>query len=94
MAEKNRIYKCLNPVGMQMPVKTVPLAPRLNSLDSKTIHLSICGEPDITIPLEKKLKGDYPNINWTVKKTYGIDPRRMSEEEMKTTDGAILGVCW
>lgn len=94
MAEKERIYKCLNPVGMQMPVKTFSLAPRLDSLDGKTIHLSICGEPDITIPLEKKLKGDYPHINWTVKKTYGIDPRRMSEEEMKTTDGSILGVCW
>ena len=94
MAEKERIYKCLNPVGMQMPVKTFSLAPRLDSLDGKTIHLSICGEPDITIPLEKRLKGDYPHINWTVKKTYGIDPRRMSEEEMKTTDGSILGVCW
>jgi len=94
MAEKERVYKCLNPVGMQMPVKTFPLAPRLDSLDGKTIHLSICGEPDITIPLEKKLKGDHPHINWTVKKTYGIDPRRMSEEEIKTTDGAILGVCW
>ena len=88
------IYKCLNPTGMQMPVKTFPLAPRINSIDGKTIHLNICGEPDITIPLEKKLKGDYPNVNWTIKKTYGIDPRRISEEEMKTTDAAILGVCW
>lgn len=94
MTESNKTYKCLNPTGMQMPVKTFPLAPRLNTLDGKTIHLSICGEPDITIPLEKKLKGDYPSVNWTVKKTYGIDPRRMSEEEMKTTDAAILGVCW
>ena len=65
MAEK--IYKCLNPVGQQMPVKTFPLAPRLDALDGKTIHLSICGEPDITIPLEKKLKGEYTNINWTIK---------------------------
>ena len=94
MAEAEKVYKCLNPVGMQMPVKTSPLAPRLDTLDGKTVHLSICGEPDITIPLEKKLKGDYPNINWTTKKTYGIDPIRLSEEETKTTDGAILGVCW
>ena len=94
MTQINKVYRCLNPTGMQMPVKTFPLAPRLNSIDGKTIHLSICGEPDITIPLEKKLKGDYPNVNWTIKKTYGIDPRRMSEEEMKTTDAAILGVCW
>ena len=94
MAEKDRIYKCLNPTGVQMPVKLFPLAPRLDSLDGKTIHFSICGEPDITIPLEKKLKSDYPNVNWTQKKTYGIIPIQMSDEEMKTTDAVILGVCW
>ena len=93
MAE-DRIYKCLNPVGVQMPVKLFPLAERLDSIDGKTIHLNICGEPDITIPLEKKLKADYSNVNWNIKKTYGIDPRRLSQEEMKTVDAAILGVCW
>lgn len=87
-------YKCLNPTGVQLPVKSFPLAPRLESLDGKTIHLSITGEPDITIPLEKKLKAEYPNVNWTVKKTYGIIPIQMSDEEIKTTDAVILGVCW
>jgi hypothetical protein len=91
MAEK---YKCLNPVGTQEPVDLLPLAPRLEKLDGKRIHLSICGEPDITIPLEKRLKGDYPNVNWTMKKTYGIAPLELSEEERKTTDAVILGVCW
>ena len=94
MAETERTYKGLNPVGTQLPVDTDPLAPRLNSLDGKTVHLSICGEPDITIPLEKRLKSDYPNVNWTLKKGYGTYPIRMSEEERKTTDGVILGVCW
>ena len=94
MAEKGKVYKCLNPVGIQEPVDLSPLAPRLNSIDGKTIHLSICGEPDITIPLEKRLKGDYPDVNWTVKKTYSINPIQLSEEERKTTDGVILGVCW
>lgn len=93
MAEEKR-YRFLNPAGMQMPVKTNPLAPRLDTIEGKTVHLSICGEPDITIPLEKRLKSDYPHVNWTVKKTYGINPVRLTEEEMKTTDAAILGVCW
>ena len=92
MAEKK--YKCLNPVGIQEPVDLLPLAPRLKSLDGKTIHLSICGEPDITIPLEKRLKADYQNVNWTVKKTYNINPIRLTEEERKTTDGVLLGVTW
>ncbi len=94
MAEKDRIYKCLNPVGTQLPIKTFPLAPRLDTLDGKEIYFSITGEPDITIPLEKKLKSDYPNVNWKVKKTYGIDPVQMTEEEMKTADGLIQAICW
>ena len=53
---EDRVYKCLNPVGIQPPVKTYPLAPRLDTLDGKTIHMSICGEADIWVPLEKKLK--------------------------------------
>ena len=87
-------HKFLNPAGIRMSVKTQPLAPRLDTLDGKNIHLCICGEPDITIPLEKKLKNNYPNVNWTVKKTYDITPVRLSDEEMKTTDGVILGVTW
>jgi len=91
MAEKVR---CLNPTGISRTVKTYPLAPRLDKLDGKTICLSICGEPDITIPLEKRLKTDYPSVNWTLKKTYGIDPVKMSDEERKTTDALIQGVAW
>ena len=94
MAEKDKVYKCLNPVGIRAPVDTYPLAPRLNTLNGKTIYFSITGEPDITIALEKKLKMDYPDVNWQIKKTYGIDPLRMSEEEMKTADGLIQAVCW
>ncbi len=90
----DRVYKCLNPVGIQVPVDTIPLAPRLNNLDGKEIYFSITGEPDITIALEKKLKMGYPNVNWKIKKTYGIDPVRISDEEMKTADGLIQAVCW
>ncbi len=88
------IYKCLNPVGTQVPVQTSPLAPRLSDMDGKTIHMSICGEADIWVPLEKKLKAEHPNVNWTVKKRYHIVPLKLSEEERKTTDAVILGVCW
>ncbi len=94
MTGKAKTYKCLNPVGIQEPVDTFPLAPRLDTIDGKTIHFSITGEPDITLPLEKKLKADYPGTNWTMKRTYTTVPTQLSEEEMKTTDGVILGVCW
>jgi len=94
MAEQDKLYKCLNPAGIQEPVQIYPLAPRLDKLDGKTIHLSITGEPDITIPLEKKLKMDYPDVNWTMKKSYMPRPNMLTDEEVKTTDGVILGVCW
>ena len=94
MTEQDKVYKCLNPVGNQPPVGIHPLAQRLDSLDGKEIWFSICGEPDITIALEKQLKMDYPNINWKVKKTYGINPIPLSDEEMKTADGLIQGVSW
>ncbi len=89
-----KIYKCLNPTGVQMPAQQFPLAERIDTINGKTIHLNICGEPDITIRLERKLVAEYPQVNWLIKKTNGIDPVRMSEEEMKTVDAAILGVCW
>jgi hypothetical protein len=75
-------------------VELFPLAPRLNTLDGKTIYLSITGEPDITIPLEKRLKSGYPNVNWKIKKTYTTNPVTLSDEEMKTCDGLIQAICW
>ena len=94
MVEKDKVYKFLNPVGITVPVDTVPLAPRLDTLEGKEIYISICGEPDITIPLEKRLKSDYPDVNWKVKKSYMTDPVPLSEEEMKTCDAMIQGVAW
>ncbi|MBI2851028.1 MAG: hypothetical protein HYX80_08340 [Chloroflexi bacterium] len=94
MAEKDRVYKCLNPGGIQEPVEQFPLATRLDTLKGKTVHLSICGEMDIWVPLEKRLKGDFPDTNWTMKKGYTPTPVQLTEEERKTTDAVILGVCW
>jgi hypothetical protein len=91
MAEKVR---CLSPVGLANTVKTFSLAPRLDKIDGKNICISICGEPDITIALEKKLKSDYNNVNWTLKKTYGLTPIGLTDEEMKTTQAVIQGVLW
>ena len=59
-------YKCLNPVGIQAPIEVKALAPRLDTLEGKTIYVCINagGDQDITIPLLKKLPADFPNINW------------------------------
>ena len=91
MAEK---YKFLSPLGIEDEVDTVPLAPRLTTLNGKTIHLSITGEPELTIYLERQLKEAYPQANWTVKKSYRPTPVRLTKEERKTTDAVILAVSW
>ena len=98
MAEKK--YKCLNPVGIQEPVYLSPLAPRLTSLDGKTIYISVGagGEQGLMIPLPRRLQALYPNVNWKV--TYAAPHRTiagsiaLSEEEMKTADALIRGVVW
>ena len=94
MAVIDRFYRCLNPVGIAESVDTSPLAPRLESLAGKEIWLSICGEPDVTDALEKRLKSDYPDVSWKVKRTHRTTPIPLSDEEMQTCDGLIQGVAW
>ena len=91
MAER---YKFLSPLGIEDEIETIPLAPRLTSLEGKTIHFSITGEPDLTIYLDRQLRESYPQVNWTSKKSYTPTPVRLTEEEMKTTDAVILAVSW
>jgi hypothetical protein len=98
MAEK--IYKCLNPVGIQDPVKQYPLAPRLDKLDGKTIFFSIGagGEQDIVIPLTKRLPEAFPQVKWKI--TMAAEHKTiegssaLSEADMKEADALIRGVVW
>jgi len=91
-AGEDRVYKCLNPVGIQDMVDIHPLAPRLDKIDGKTIYFSLGagGEQEILIPLRKRLLSDYPNVNWKMV-TAG---RGLSDEELKTADAVIRGVVW
>lgn len=94
MADRDRVYKCLNPAGIQDPVDQFPLAPRLDKLDGKTIYLSQGGggEAEILIPLRKRLQSDYPNVNWKMVMAGMGGP--LTEEELKTADTVIRGVVW
>ena len=94
-ATKGKVYKCLNPIGIQDPVEFFPLAPRLDTIDGKTIYLSINagGDQDITIPLQKRLPAEYPNVNWKIKTHFGFSSE-LTEEEKKTADAQITGVIW
>ena len=91
----DRIYKCLNPTGIQEPVNVEPLAPRIDRFDGKNIVIS-CQEADPVImpALVKRLRQDYPNVNWTVKDSHETSSISMTPEEMETTDAVIQGVAW
>ncbi len=98
MAE--RIYQFVNPVGIQEPVEQFPLAPRLDTLDGKTIFFSIGagGEQDIIIPLTKRLQSDYPRVNWQIRTAAAhrtvAGSSALSGEDMKVADACIRGVVW
>jgi hypothetical protein len=98
MADK--VYKCLNPVGIQDSVELFPISKRLDSLDGKEIFFSIGagGEQDIILPLTKRLQKDYPNVKWHMQMTAAHATKAgssaLSEEEMKIADAVIRGVVW
>ena len=95
MAVKDRVYKCLNPVGIPPePVDLFPLAPRLKTLDGKTIYISLSGEAETLLALQKRLKNDYPNTNWKEKVNRGPAPNEITDEEMKTCDAMIGGIAY
>ncbi len=92
--QKDKVYKCLNPVGIHDPVELHPLAPRLDKIDGKTIYLSLGagGEQEILIPLRKRLLTEYPNVNWRMQPSSAGGG--LSDEELKNIDAVIRGVVW
>jgi len=92
--QKDKVYKCLNPVGIQDPVDLYPLAPRLDKIDGKTILLSFGGggEQEILIPLRQRLLSEYPNVNWRMQPSSAGGG--LSDEEFRTVDAVIRGVVW
>jgi hypothetical protein len=100
LTEKDKVYKFLNPGGIQDPVTMHGLAPRLKTLDGARITLSIGagGEQGILIPLAKMLPERYPQVKWNISYAAPHMTRAgsaaLSDEEMKTTDALVRGVVW
>jgi len=96
----DKVYKCLNPVGIQDPVTLFPISKRLDRLDGKHIFFSIGAgsEQDIIIPLRKRLQSDYPQVNWHIQMSAAHATKAgssaLSEEDMKIADAVIRGVVW
>ena len=92
MVTQDRVYKCLNPVGIQDPVDLYPLAPRLDRFDGKTImfNMMVNVEQDFLTALEGMLKDNYPGVNWIFRESGPPLP----DVQFKAADALIQGVAF
>jgi hypothetical protein len=88
----------LNPMGQPPPIARVPMAPRLDSLDGKTIYIVDVGFTDthqLFTEMEKLLSEKYPKTNFVVRTKIGTyfedDPKLWAEIKEKGA-GMIMGV--
>jgi len=88
----------LNPQGQPPPIARVPMAPRLDTLEGKTIYIVDIGFTDthqFLTELQKVLRERYPATNWIVRTKAGNyfadDPELWSEIKEKG-HGMIMGV--
>jgi hypothetical protein len=93
MAENN--VTALNPLGTLPPLQLQPMAPRLDTLDSKTIYIV-----DVKFPASEQfgeelvnlLKENYPKTNFVYKKkagSYFDDDPQLWAEIKENGDGMI-----
>ncbi len=88
----------LNPVGQPPAIARVPMAPRLDSLDGKTIYIVDIGFTDthqLFTEMQNLLSQKYPKTTWVVRTKIGTyfddDPKLWSEIKEKG-HGMIMGV--
>jgi hypothetical protein len=94
--EVEKTYKAMNPTGVFIPVETKGLAPRLDTLDGKTIYVQQ-GEADPVImpALAQALPAKYPKTTWVYYKptsSFVVSaPDATTKAEAKAT---ICGIGW
>jgi hypothetical protein len=88
----------LNPVGQPPAIARVPMAPRIDNLDGKTIYIVDIGFTDthqLFTEMQSLLSQKYPKTTWVVKTKVGTyfddDPKLWSEIKEKG-HGMIMGV--
>jgi hypothetical protein len=88
----------LNPRGIQPPIRLIPMAPRLTTLDGKTIYVVDTKYP-LTKPFVQEvynvLKEKYPKTNWVFRDKIGSyfddDPKLWAEIKEKG-DAMVMAI--
>jgi hypothetical protein len=86
----------LNPRGALPAIRLVPMAPRLDTLDGKTVYVIAASFAQPLIPeLQKLLTERYPKTTWVLKNKPGSyfddDPALWAEAKEKA-NAVIMGV--
>jgi hypothetical protein len=94
--EKEPVITVLNPLGTPPPIEVKQMAPRLATLDGKTIYLINTGFPNSGRLLEeigKWFNANYPKTNMVMVRA-GMDniPPNVMNEIKEKADAVILGV--
>ncbi len=95
---QERKITVLNPLGQPPAIERVPMAPRIGSLEGKTIYIVDIGFTDthqLLTEMQKLLAARYPQTTWIVRTKIGTyfddDPELWSEIRDKG-HGMIMGV--
>ncbi len=88
----------LNPRGIQPPIRLIPMAPRPDTLDGKTIYFIDTRYPNTRQFVEEflnLLREKYPKTNWVLKDKVGgymqDEPKRWEETKEKAS-GALMTI--
>ena len=86
----------LNPRGVAPAIRLVPMAPRLDNIDGKTIYIINIGFGETFLPETQKVMAErYPKTNWVFKRKRGSyfddDPQLWAEIKEKG-NAMIMGV--
>ncbi len=86
----------VNPRGALPPIRLVPMAPRLDTLDGKTVYLIAASFAQPLMPeLQKLLTERFPRTTWVLKNKPGSyfddDPQLWAEAKEKS-QAVIMGV--
>ena len=88
----------LNPIGQPPPINRVPMAPRIDNLEGKTIYIVDTGFTDthqFFTEMQKLLGERYPKTKWEVRiktGTYFDDDPELWAEIKEKGHGMIMGI--
>ena len=93
---EDKTYRVVNPTGEFVPVETLALSPRLDTIDGKTIYI-VQGEADpVILPaLATAMPTAYPNTTFVYyQPSSSFGPSAPDDTTKEEADGVIRGNGW